>query len=79
MDTYVEQNAQAWGEVGRRNIWTDGCTQSKSKAHKGELDMVLSPFKKVPHHGSPAYRENVLALASGGGQQGVLMSLAEQR
>jgi ubiquinone/menaquinone biosynthesis C-methylase UbiE len=79
MDTYVEQNAQAWDwEVGRRNIWTDGCTQEQiEKAHKGELDMVLSPFKKVPSSWVAGIQgKRVLALASGGGQQGVLMSLA---
>lgn len=79
MDTYVEQNAKAWDwEVGRNNIWTDGCTQEQiERARKGDLDMVLSPFKKVP----PSWvcdlkGKRVLALASGGGQQAVLLSLA---
>ncbi|ADY13317.1 class I SAM-dependent methyltransferase [Sphaerochaeta globosa] len=79
MDTYVEQNAKAWDwEVGRNNIWTDGCTQEQiDKARKGELDMVLSPFKKVPASWvSDIAGKKVLALASGGGQQAVLLALA---
>jgi len=72
MDTYVEQNAQAWDwEVGRRNIWTDGCTQEQiEKARKGELDMVLSPFKKVPSSWVADIKgKRVLALASGAGSR----------
>lgn len=79
MDTYVEQNAKAWDwEVDHNNIWTDGCTQEQiDKARKGELDMVLSPFKKVPASWvSGITGKKVLALASGGGQQAVLLSLA---
>ncbi len=80
MDSYVEHNAEAWDwEVERHNIWTDGCTQSQiEKAKKGELEMILSPFKQVP----PLWvkdveGKNVLALACGGGQQAVLLSLAK--
>ncbi len=79
MDTYVERNAQAWDwEVGQKNIWTDGVTELQiEKARKGELDMVLSPFKQVPPHWVAGLQgKHVLALASGGGQQAVLLSLA---
>lgn len=79
MDTYVEQNAKAWDwEVGRKNIWTDGCTQEQiDKARKGELDMVLSPFKKVPASWvADVAGKKILALASGGGQQAVLLGVA---
>ncbi|WP_332447624.1 class I SAM-dependent methyltransferase [Sphaerochaeta sp.] len=79
MERYIEQNAQAWDwEVGRKNIWTDGCTtEQQQKARSGELDMVLSPFKQVkPSWVDDIRGKNVLALACGGGQQGVLMALA---
>ncbi len=79
MDTYVEQNAKAWDwEVGRKNMWTDGCTQEQiEKARNGELDMVLSPFKQVPASWVEGIKgKKVLALACGGGQQAVLLSLA---
>lgn len=79
MDTYIEQNAKAWDwEVGHHNIWTDGCTEEQiEKARNGELDMVLSPFKKVPSSWVAGIKgKKVLALASGGGQQAVLLSLA---
>lgn len=79
MDTYVEQNAKAWDwEVGRNNIWTDGCTQEQiDKARRGELEMVLSPFKKVPASWvADIAGKKVLALASGGGQQAILLALA---
>lgn len=79
METYVQHNATAWDwEVGQKNIWTDGVTETQiEKARNGELDMVLSPFKQVPPHWvADLEGKEVLALACGGGQQAVLMSLA---
>ncbi|MPM69512.1 hypothetical protein SDC9_116457 [bioreactor metagenome] len=79
MESYVQRNAQAWDwEVGQKNIWTDGVTEEQiEKARKGELDMVLSPFKQVPPSWVADIKgKEVLALASGGGQQAVLLSLA---
>ena len=82
MDSYVEHNAKAWDwEVTRHNIWTDGCTEKQiEKAKNGELDMVLSPFKQVPQHWVEGLQgKEVLALACGGGQQGVLLSLSKAK
>ena len=82
MDTYVEHNAKAWDwEVTRHNIWTDGCSDEQiEKAKNGVLDMVLSPFKTVPSTWLPDLPgKQVLALACGGGQQGVLLSLAQAK
>jgi ubiquinone/menaquinone biosynthesis C-methylase UbiE len=79
MDTYVEHNARAWdSEVEKHTIWTDGCTEEqREKARRGELDMVLSPFKKVPPSWvGDSKGKKVLALACGGGQQAVLLALA---
>ncbi len=79
MDTYVAHNAKAWDwEVSKHNIWTDGCSDEQiEKARSGELEMILSPFKTVPASWvSDMKGKKVLALACGGGQQAVLMSLA---
>jgi ubiquinone/menaquinone biosynthesis C-methylase UbiE len=79
MDAFVEQNAKAWDHlVDKGNIWTDGCTEAQiEKARRGELDMVLSPFKKVPKAWlGDVTGKKILALACGGGQQGVLFALA---
>ncbi|MGH0052811.1 MAG: class I SAM-dependent methyltransferase, partial [Sphaerochaetaceae bacterium] len=79
MDSYVEHNAKAWDhEVEKHTIWTDGCTDEQiEKARKGELDMVLSPFKQVPPSWvSEVKGKQILALACGGGQQAILLALA---
>lgn len=77
MENYTTYNAEAWDfEASRGNIWTDGCTpQQVAMAREGELDMILSPFKRVPHSWiADTKGKQVLALACGGGQQGVLLS-----
>ncbi|HOE83788.1 MAG TPA: class I SAM-dependent methyltransferase [Sphaerochaeta sp.] len=79
MEEYVEQNAKAWDHlVEKGNIWTDGVTDKQIEAARsGELDMVLSPFKRVKAEWVGDVRgKKVLALACGGGQQGPLLALA---
>ncbi len=77
MDTYTTYNAKAWDyEATKGNMWTDGCTsQQVAHAREGMLDMVLSPFKQVPHTWiADTKGKQVLCLACGGGQQGVLLA-----
>ena len=77
MDDYVSFNAEAWDhEASNGNIWTDGCSSEQvEKARRGELEMILSPCKKVPSAWiSGAKSKKVLCLACGGGQQGILLS-----
>lgn len=77
MEKYTTYNAKAWDyEAGKGNIWTDGCTpQQVEEARKGSLDMILSPFKRVPHSWIAETKgKQVLCLACGGGQQGVLLA-----
>jgi len=77
MEKYTTYNAEAWDyETTRGNIWTDGCTpQQVKQAKQGSLDMVLSPFKQVPHTWiADTKGKEVLCLACGGGQQGVLLA-----
>ncbi len=77
MENYTTYNAEAWDyEASRGNIWTDGCTPHQvEQARKGSLDMILSPFKRVPHAWiADTKGKNVLCLACGGGQQGILLA-----
>lgn len=77
MEKYTTYNAEAWDyEASKGNIWTDGCTpQQVEQARNGELDMILSPFKQVPHAWIADTKDkNVLCLACGGGQQGILLA-----
>ncbi len=77
MEKYTTYNAKAWDyEVTKGNIWTDGCTpQQVAQAKTGILDMILSPFKQVPHSWiADTKGKEVLCLACGGGQQGVLLA-----
>lgn len=79
MEAYVKQNARAWDKfVDAGNMWTDGTTaEQREKALQGEFDMVLSPFKRVRQHWVGDVKDKeILALACGGGQQGILLSLA---
>ncbi|MDT4761605.1 class I SAM-dependent methyltransferase [Sphaerochaeta sp. PS] len=77
MEKYTTYNEQAWDfEVGRGNMWTDGCTAEQIlEARKGNLMMSLSPFKQVPHSWIAETKgKEVLCLACGGGQQGILLA-----
>lgn len=77
MKTYTSLNAKAWDyEASKGNIWTVGSTAEQvQQARDGHLDMILSPFKKVPHSWVADMKgKNVLCLACGGGQQGVLLA-----
>ncbi|NMA22385.1 MAG: class I SAM-dependent methyltransferase [Spirochaetales bacterium] len=79
MEAFVEQNAKAWDRlVSKGNIWTDGCTAEQIElARSGVLDMVLSPFKRVKQEWLGDVKgKKILALACGGGQQAILLSLA---
>jgi 2-polyprenyl-3-methyl-5-hydroxy-6-metoxy-1,4-benzoquinol methylase len=77
MEPYVEANKRAWDHESKNgNIWTDGCSSDAiEKARSGDIDIVLSPFRRIP----PAWLgdvvgKKILCLACGGGQQGVLLA-----
>ena len=77
MKKYTTYNAEAWDyEATKGNIWTDGCTPHQvEQAREGILDMILSPFKQVPHAWIDQTKgKKVLCLACGGGQQGILLA-----
>jgi ubiquinone/menaquinone biosynthesis C-methylase UbiE len=76
---YRSLNADAWDyESKHGNIWTDGCTPEQvEQARHGILNMTFTPMEKVrPTWINPFLGKRVLALASGGGQQAVLLAAA---
>lgn len=64
-------NRKAWNkEVETNNYWTIPVdSKTIEKAKKGELSIHLTPEKFVQKNWCDKIRGNVLALASGGGQQ----------
>lgn len=72
-------NRDAWDHrVAAGNRWTIPVTTEQiAAARRGEWAIVLTPCKPVPRFWFPDLRDlNVLALASGGGQQGPLLAAA---
>uniref|UniRef100_A0A832I2X4 Class I SAM-dependent methyltransferase n=1 Tax=Eiseniibacteriota bacterium TaxID=2212470 RepID=A0A832I2X4_UNCEI len=75
-------NRRAWdAQVERANPWTVPVTPAQvAAARRGEWSVVLTPTRPVPRawFGALAGRD-VLALASGGGQQAPLLAAAGAR
>lgn len=68
----IKYNQQAWNdEVKKGNRWTvPFSTEQIEAARKGEISIVLTPIQPVPLTWfPPLIGAQVLALASGGGQQ----------
>ena len=75
----LKYNREAWDrEVGLQNEWTVPVSSEEiSKAREGEWAVVLTPLKPVPRDWFPPLQGlKVLGLASGGGQQGPILSAA---
>jgi len=75
----LEHNRLAWNEEVRKgNIWTIPVNKDDlDTAAKGEVKIVLTPFKLVPTEWLGEIRDTrVLCLASGGGQQGPILAAA---
>jgi SAM-dependent methyltransferase len=75
----VRYNKAAWDhQVSVGNQWTiPVSTEEIARARQGEVRMLLTPQKLIPAHWLPRWKGcKVLALASGGGQQGPLMAAA---
>ncbi|MNY12829.1 hypothetical protein D3C86_1459320 [compost metagenome] len=72
-------NRHAWDRaVAAENPWTVPVSaEAVAKARAGDWDVVLTPQKPVPRDWFPPLPGlDVLALASGGGQQGPLLAAA---
>lgn len=78
MDNIPAYNKEAWNrEVeGGESRWTQPVdTEVIANARKGEFSIVLTENMPVPHSWFPPLKDaNVLCLASGGGQQGPVLS-----
>ena len=73
----VEYNRDAWNkQVEKGNQWTKPVTEEViANAKIGEWQVVLTPLKPVPHEWfGDLQGRKVLCLASGGGQQGPILS-----
>jgi SAM-dependent methyltransferase len=76
---YVEHNRLAWNQmVGAGNKWTVPVSREViSRARNGEYSIVLTPYKSVPREWLGDVKgKRILCLASGGGQQGPVLSAA---
>ena len=72
-ENYTNENSKvvdSWVKNGW--LWSIPVShEAYLKAKEGEYDIVLTPTKSVPHEWfGPLKGKRVLALASGGGQQG---------
>ena len=76
MSSIEELNAAAWDEeVSRHNWWTIPADEEKmAEARKGHPEISLGPEKKLPDSWTGLIGKRVLALASGGGQQGPILA-----
>lgn len=75
----VRYNKSAWDhQVSVGNPWTiPVSTEEIARARRGEIQMLLTPQTFIPATWFPVWKScKVLALASGGGQQGPLMAAA---
>lgn len=79
MKDVADYNRKAWDDqVAKGNHWTIPVTSEViASARDGKWDVVLTPLKPVPKSWFPELEErDLLALASGGGQQAPVFAAA---
>ena len=77
MDNELKRlNSLAWdGEVEKGNWWTRPAShETIRRAKEGEVEITLTPCRRVPTSWCRRIGHRVLALASGGGQQGPILA-----
>jgi len=75
----IDHNKRSWEEkVKQGNPWTVPVSSEViQRAKRGDWSIVVTSTKPVPEHWFPAlHGKRVLCLASGGGQQGPVLSAA---
>lgn len=75
----LNHNKKAWNSLVEKNDrWTRPVSSAEiERARNGEFSLGLTPTKRVPSHWFPPLSGlKVLCLASGGGQQGPILSAA---
>jgi SAM-dependent methyltransferase len=73
----LSYNRGAWDKlVAKGDRWTVPVTSDEiAAARRGEWSIILTPRKPVPRHWFPEFEDlDVLALGSGGGQQGPILA-----
>lgn len=78
----VRHNREAWDrQVAEGNVWTVPVSKREiAEAREGRWQIVLTPAKPVPQDWFPSLSGcEVLALASGGGQQGPILAAVGAR
>lgn len=77
---YKKINRDSWdSKVESQDQWTVPVSKEEMElAKKGEWGIVLTPYKKIPRDWFPKEMKGtkILCLASGGGQQGPILSAA---
>ena len=82
MSDVSEYNRKAWDHMaGKGNEWTVPVSDELiAQARQGNWSVVLTPLKPVPQDWfGPIAGQEILGLASGGGQQGPLFAAAGAR
>ncbi len=78
MKNIVSHNQKIWDDyVKKNNPWTCPVSEEQvQEAKKGILKLYLTPLKAVPHNWFPKniHNKKILCLASGGGQQSILLA-----
>lgn len=76
MTDYIEFNSRMWDEWSTRQIvWTQPISHEEyERSKKSPLELYLTPQKPIPAAWFQGLGKKVLGLASGGGQQGALLS-----
>ncbi len=75
----LQHNQQAWDNyVDKNDQWTIPVSEKEiAAARNGQVEIVLTPTKKVPLNWFPKLAGlKILGLASGGGQQGPILAAA---
>lgn len=79
MEDFLRHNEKSWdAKVAQGNVWTVPVgAEAVAAAREGHFSVLLTPEKPVPSEWFGNLRgKKVLALASGGGQQGPLFAAA---
>ena len=78
MNEIEKLNSAAWDEEKKKNNWWTRAVsrQETDKARLGDFQIGITPVRKMPEEWMAKIKGKVLALASGGGQQGPLLAAA---
>ena len=78
MNEIEKLNSAAWDEEKKKNNWWTRpvSREETDRARHGDFQIGITPVRKMPEEWMEKIKGKVLALASGGGQQGPLLAAA---